>query len=79
MGSICRSMGAEKRLRKASALPSGPDREKAWALLSDKTERNSTPWAVYANRNFYELTSNHYGGYAWAPTKQRYYALAFSK
>jgi hypothetical protein len=62
---------------KISAMPSGPDREKAWAQLSDDTSRADAPWAVYDNRNFYELVSNRYGGYAWAPTKQRYYALAY--
>jgi ABC-type transport system substrate-binding protein len=62
---------------KISAMPSGPDREKAWAQLSDQTTRTSAPWAVYDNRNFYELVSNRYGGYASAPTKQRYYALAY--
>ena len=62
-----------------AAMPSGPDREKAWAELSDSTERDKAPWAVYGNRNFYELVSARYGGYAWAPTKQRYYALAYVK
>jgi peptide/nickel transport system substrate-binding protein len=60
-----------------SGMPSGPDREKAWAQLSDATTRTDAPWAVYDNRNFYELVSSRYGGYAWAPTKQRYYALAY--
>jgi len=69
----------QANIDKVSAMATGPDREKAWAQLSDSTERSSAPWAVYANRNFYELTSNRYGGYAWNPTKQRYYALAFIK
>jgi peptide/nickel transport system substrate-binding protein len=69
----------QANIDKVSSMASGPDREKAWATLSDSTERDSAPWAVYANRNFYELTSNRYGGYAWNPTKQRYYALAFIK
>ena len=70
----------QANIDKISGMAPGPDRTKAWAELSDSLQRDQAPWAVYSNRNWYELISNRYGGYAWSATKLRvHYALAYIK
>ena len=62
-----------------SAMPTGPDRQAAWAQLSIDTMKDKAPWWPVTNRRKVSFVSDRVGNYIWGTGKQFYFATYFLK